>query len=185
MTMVREGLLGPSYLYHRRIIEQSKSWSPSEIREYQQAQLGLLIRRYGDEVTTKEDYRRNPRRYARWDAPVLAHTVRTGGTSGQPLRFKADTIARRQKERAYLFDIWSRIGYAPHDLRVVYRGNVHRSLVRFDHLENAWIVSPSATIEPQLGRLRQWVRTLPPVLPARIPEFSVHIHRPCRRRPVP
>ena len=50
------------------------------------------------------------RRYSRWDMPLLTHTVRTGGTSGQPLRFTADTFARRQKERAYLFDIWSHIG---------------------------------------------------------------------------
>ena len=55
-----------------------------------------------------------------------------------------------------------RFGYAPHDLRVVYRGNVHRGLVRFNRVENAWIVSPSATTEQQLGRLRRWVRTLPP-----------------------
>ncbi len=103
MTMVREGLLGPSYFYHRRLIEQSKSWSSSEIREYQEARLRPLIGRYGDEITVKEDYRRNPRRYSRWDLPLLTHAVRTGGTSGQPLRFEADTFARRQKERAWAF----------------------------------------------------------------------------------
>ena len=168
MTMVREALLGPSYFYHRLLIEQSKSWSPTDIREYQQARLQLLTRRYGDEVTTKEDYRQELCRYTRWNAPLLTHIVRTGGTSGQPFRFKADTIARRQKERAYLFDIWSQIGYAPHDLRVVYRGNVRRGLVRFDRLENAWIISPSATVEQQLGRLRRWVRTLPP--------FFLHVY---------
>ena len=109
MTGVREGLLGPSYLYHRRLIEQSKSWSPSQIREYQATRLWRLIGRYSDEVTQKEDYRRDLHRYNRWDIPPLTHTVRTGGTSGQPLRFRADTLARRQKERAYLFDIWSRM----------------------------------------------------------------------------
>ena len=35
VTGVRESLLGPSYFYHRRLIEKSKGWSPSEIREYQ------------------------------------------------------------------------------------------------------------------------------------------------------
>ncbi len=96
MTTIREGLLGPSYFYHRRLIEKSKSWSSSEIREYHEARLRPLIRRYGDEVTEKEDYRQNPRRYSRWALPVLTHAVRTGGTSGQPLRFEADTFARRQ-----------------------------------------------------------------------------------------
>jgi hypothetical protein len=168
MTMVREGLLGPSYLYHRRLIEQSRSWSATEIREYQEIRLRRLIRRYGEQVTVKDDYRQDLRRYTRWDMPLITHGVRTGGTSGQPLRFKADTFARRQKERAYLFDMWSQIGYAPHDLRVVYRGDVHRGLLRFDPLENAWILSPSATLEPQLDRLRRWVRTLPP--------FYLHVY---------
>jgi phenylacetate-CoA ligase len=94
--------------------------------------------------------------------------VRTGGTSGQPLRFRADTFARRQKERAYLFDIWSQVGYQPHDLRLVYRGNVHGSLVRFNNFENAWVLSPSATIEQELDRLRRMVETLPP--------FFLHVY---------
>ena len=168
MMRVREGLLGPSYLYHRRLIEQSKNWSLNEIRAYQEKRFGSLVRRYGDEVRQKEEYRRNLDRYTRWDVPLLTHTVRTGGTSGQPLRFKADTFARRQKERAYLFDIWSRVGYVPYDLRVVYRGNVHDRLVRFDRLENAWVISPNATTEQQLGRLRRWLRTLPP--------FFLHVY---------
>ena len=168
MTRPREALLGPSYFRHRRLIEQSKSWSPGEIRQYQETRFQRLIRGYGDEITQKEDYRRNLHRYTRWDLPVLSRAVRTGGTSGQPLRFKADRFARRQKERAYLFDIWSSVGYAPFDLRVVYRGNVHDGLVRFDYVENAWVVSPSATTEQRLGKLRQWVQTLPP--------FFLHVY---------
>src|SRR5271169_5534447 len=110
MTGVREGLLGPSYFYHRRLLQKSKGWSPSEIREYQETRFRRLIRRYGDEVTQKEDYRRDLRQYTRWDVPPLTHAVRTSGTSGQPLRLQADTFSRRQKERAYLFDIWSQVG---------------------------------------------------------------------------
>ncbi|HXW87612.1 MAG TPA: hypothetical protein VEJ42_05080 [Streptosporangiaceae bacterium] len=168
MTAFREALLGPSYWYHRRLIEQSKSWSSDEIREYQEDRFGRLIRRYGTEITRKEDYRQHLGRYSRWDAPLLTHTVRTGGTSGQPLRFTADTLARRQKERAYLFDIWSQVGYAPHDLRVAYRGDVHEGLVRYNRLENLWIISPSATMERDLDTLRSWVCTVPP--------FFLHVH---------
>jgi len=168
MTAFREALLGPSYWYHRRLIEQSKSWSSDEIREYQEDRFGRLIRRYGTEITRKEDYRQHLGRYSRWDAPLLTHTVRTGGTSGQPLRFTADTLARRQKERAYLFDIWSQVSYAPHDLRVAYRGDVHEGLVRYNRLENLWIISPSATMERDLDTLRSWVCTVPP--------FFLHVH---------
>ena len=168
LMRVREGMLGPSYFYHRRLIEESKRWSPGQIREYQQARLRRLVRRYGDGITQKEDYRRDLSRYTRWDLPLLSHTVRTSGTSGQPMRFRADTFARRQKERAYLFDIWSQIGYAPYDLRVCYRGEIHGSLVQFNRLENAWLVSPGATVEEGLSSLRRWVRTLPP--------FFLHVH---------
>jgi phenylacetate-CoA ligase len=168
VTQIREGLLGPSYFYHRRLLQESQGWSPGDIREYQQKRLERLVRRYGDAVTRKEDYRGNLGRYTRWDAPLLTHAVRTGGTSGQPLLFTADTFARRQKERAYLFDIWSQIGYAPYDLRVCYRGEIHGGLVRFNRLENAWLISPAATVEGELGALRRWIRTLPP--------FFLHVY---------
>jgi phenylacetate-CoA ligase len=168
MTAFREAVLGPSYWYHRRLIEQSKTWSTEKIREYQEERAHRLVRRYGDEITRKEDYREHLRRYSRWDAPLLTHAVRTSGSSGQPLRFTADTLARRQKERAYLFDIWSQIGFAPHDLRVAYRGDVHKGLVRYNRLENLWIISPSATMERDLDGLRSWVRTVPP--------FFLHVH---------
>ena len=168
MTRVREGLLGPSYFYHRGLIEKSKGWSPADIRDHQEQWSRRLTRRYGDDTRQKQDYREDLRRYTRWDMPLLTRTVRTGGTSGQPLRFRADTFARRQKERAYLFDIWSQVGYAPYDLRVCYRGEIHGGLVRFNRLENAWLVSPAATLEGELHRMRRWVRTLPP--------FFLHVY---------
>jgi phenylacetate-CoA ligase len=170
VTWVREGLLGPAYFFHRGLIERSRGWSAEQVAEYQRAWVARVCGGYGQQppVTVKEDYRRDLGRFTRWDVPLLTHTVRTGGTSGQPLRFRADTLARRQKERAYLFDIWSRIGYQPHDLRVCYRGEIHGSLVRYSRLENAWLISPGATLDHELGELRRWVRTLPP--------FFLHVY---------
>ena len=169
MTWVREGLLGPSYFHHRRLIKESKSWSPSQIRDYQDKRYQRLIRRYGDDIRQKQEYREDLRRYTRWDLPLVTRSVRTSGTSGQPLRFRADTFARRQKERAYLYDIWSHIGYAPSDLRVCYRGDIYGDgLLHFDRLENAWMISAAATVESQLGTLRRWLRTQPP--------FFLHCH---------
>lgn len=168
MTRAREALLGPSYFYHRRLIEQSKHWSAGEIRAYQEPRFRQVMKRYEGEVTYREDYRRDMRRYTRWDVPPLTHYVRTSGTSGQPIRFRADTFSRRQKERAYLFDIWSRAGYAPYDLRVRYRGDGAGDLFRFDRMENVWIVTPTATVEAELARLRRWLQTLPP--------FFLHVY---------
>jgi phenylacetate-CoA ligase len=168
VTGVRESLLGPSYFHHRRLITKSRGWSPSEIGEYQDTRFRRLMLRYGDAITQREDYRRHLRRYTRWDMPLLTRTVRTSGTSGQPLRFRADTFARRQKERAYLFDIWSQVGYAPYDLRVRYAGDIHGGMLHYNRLENVWLVSPGATVERELGGLRQWLRTLPP--------FFLHVY---------
>lgn len=162
MTTFREALLGRSYQHHRRLIERSRAWSPAQINSYQQDRLQRLIHRYGDSLTNKEDYRQNLRRYTRWNMPLLTHPVRTGGSSGEPLRFQVDTPARQQKELAYIFDIWSEIGYAPFDLRVIYRGNVHDDLHRFEWLQNRWIVSVSSTTEDRLDDLRRWARQLPP-----------------------
>jgi phenylacetate-CoA ligase len=168
MTSVRECLLGPSYSYHRNLIKESKSWPASRVLEYHETRLRRLIDRYGADITDKDHYRSDLRRYTRWDVPLLTHTVRTGGTSGQPLRFKADTFARRQKERAYLFDIWSQVGYAPYDLRVRYAGDVHEEMLRYNRLENVWVISPGATVDDQLGSLQGWLRNLPP--------FFLHVY---------
>jgi phenylacetate-CoA ligase len=168
MVGVREQLLGPSYFHHRHLISKSRTWSSREILAYQTARMNRLTRRYGDEVTQKDDYRNDPRRYARWKLPLLTHTVRTSGTSGQPLRFTADTFSRRQKERAYLFDIWSQAGYAPYDLRVRYAGDMHAGLLSYNRLENVWVVSPRETVGSEIGRMRRWLRTLP--------RFFLHVY---------
>ena len=76
ITAIRESVLGPSYWYHRRLIERSKSWSADQISVYQALRFRRLIRRYGDAVTQKDDYRRNLRKYSRFDAPLLTHAVR-------------------------------------------------------------------------------------------------------------
>jgi phenylacetate-CoA ligase len=163
----REALLGPTYRRHVRLIERSRTWTPSEIEAYQQARLQKLIRRYGDKITHKEDYRVDLDRFTRWNVPLLMQTIRTGGSSGEPLRFRMDTVARRQKELAYMFNVWSTIGYSPFDLRVVYRGNVDDRLCRFEQLQNRWVISASSNLGDRLD-LRQWARKLRP--------FFLHVY---------
>jgi glycosyltransferase involved in cell wall biosynthesis/phenylacetate-coenzyme A ligase PaaK-like adenylate-forming protein len=163
----REALLGPSYRRHVRLIERSRTWTPAEIEAYQQARLQRLTHRYGDKITHKEDYRVDLDRFTRWNVPFLMQTIHTGGTSGEPLRFRMDTVVRRQKELAYMFDIWSTIGYSPFDLRVVYRGNVNGRLCHFEPLQNRWVISAGASMEDRLY-LRQWARKLQP--------FFLHVY---------
>jgi hypothetical protein len=47
----------------------------------------------------------------------------------------------------HLFDFWAQVGYVPHDLMVQYRGDVSGGLLRFDRLQNMWVVSPAAMVE--------------------------------------
>lgn len=163
----REALLGPSYRRHVRLIEQSRTWSPSQIEAYQRARSQKLVRLYGDKITRKEDYQVDLDRFTRWNVPLLMKTIRTGGTSGEPLRFRMDTVARRQKELAYMFNIWSTIGYSPFDLRVVYRGSVDDQPYRFEQLQNRWVISASSGVKDRLD-LRRWARKLQP--------FFLHVY---------
>lgn len=165
---IRDILLGPAYLHHKRLIARSKTWSPAEITQYQQAKIRRLTRRYSDTITVKDNYRRYPGRFTRWDLPPLTYDIHTGGSTYAPLFFKGDTLIRRQKECAYMFDIWSEVGYKPYDLRVMYRDDTSEQLLRFSRMPNAWVVSPQATTEDRLAELRQWIRTLPP--------FFLHIY---------
>ena len=41
-------------------------------------------------------------------------------------------------------------------------------MLRYNRLENVWMVSPGATVERELGGLRRWLRTLPP--------FFLHVY---------
>lgn len=141
--IARECLLGPAYFHHRRLIAASKLWSAEQCRAYQDAQIAPLLARYGEDVRDKAHYRDQSPRYDRWCLPGLCSTIRTGGTTGSPFAFQMDRFARRQKERAYIFDIWSEVGYRPFDTRVVFRGAIGDRLMSYNRLENAWSISPA------------------------------------------
>jgi phenylacetate-CoA ligase len=94
--------------------------------------------------------------------------MRTGGTSASPFTFEMDTFARRQKERAYLFDIWASCGYRPFDLRVVYRGNIEEKLISYSVLENCYVISPSMFGMQNRQDVFEFLRNLPP--------FFLHVY---------
>lgn len=140
---LREALMGPAYFRHRALLEASKLWTSEAIADYQQARVEPLVARYGGEVRDKAHYRAHRQRYDRFCLPGLTVTMRTGGTTGSPFAFVMDRFARRQKERAYIFDIWADVDYRPFDNRVVYRGNIGEKLIAYNRLENAWSISPA------------------------------------------
>ena len=164
----RIATLGPAYQLHKRLIDESRSWTQAQTAEYQTRKISNLLGRYGDSIRSKEHYRANLHRYTTLPLRGLTRRVSTGGTTGTPFTFYADTFARRQKERAYIFDIWSEVGYKPFDLRVVYRGNTGKRVISYNWLENAYVISPAQfsleTVESVINVLR------------RLPPFFLHVY---------
>ena len=79
-----------------------------------------------------------------------------------------DTFSRRQKERAYIFDIWGELGYQPFDTRVIYRGNISNELISYDWLENSHTISPSQLNNQSKAQVVDYLRKLGP--------FFLHVY---------
>jgi len=79
-----------------------------------------------------------------------------------------DTLFRRQKERAYLFDIWSTAGYRPFDLRVVFRGNTGKGLISYQWWENCYVISPSQFTRQNASQVLSFLKACPP--------FFLHVY---------
>lgn len=165
----RELLLGPAYWWHKVLIERSRRWDEGRQRAYQFRKVLPLFRRYGDtDVRSKAHYRQHQARYNRFCIPGPTKVMRTGGTAGEPFVFYMDTFARRQKERAYLFDIWAAAGYRPFDLRVVYRGNIGSDLISYSWIENAYVISPSQLTPQNSGQVVEFLKGTRP--------FFLHVY---------
>ena len=155
---LREAILGPAYFVHRRRIAKSLAWDTDEILRY----MKLPVGQSSSTVRTKTDYKNNLNQFSHYCFPGLVKKVSTGGTTGSPFSFYMDTFARRQKERAYMFDIWSEIGYQPFDLRVVFRGNISDKLIEYKWFENAYYISPSILSNGNLHELLEFLSKLEP-----------------------
>ena len=168
MTGVREGLLGPSYFHHRRLIKKSKGWSPSEIREYQDTRFPRLIRRYGDEITQKEDYRQDL-------AGTPAGTCRCSRTRCGPAGHQVSLfVSRPTRSRAARRSAPTSSTSGPRwDTRRTTSESVTLAISTAECSTTTasrtygWSHLAS-TVDGELGELRRWLRTLPP--------FFLHVY---------
>ena len=140
---LRKLLLGPAYFYHVYLIKKSKHWSRSDIERYQSKKIAHT----GDAITTKDDIRNHAAKYLRKSIFVPLRQVRTGGTSGTPFKFFQDLFFTRQKERAYLFDIWRDVGYRGFDYKIVVRGNMPKKAVAYDKINNGLVISQNYFVD--------------------------------------
>ncbi|MFC1782572.1 hypothetical protein ACFL02_03180 [Planctomycetota bacterium] len=156
----RELILGPAYLYHHRLIKESYTWSQSDIIRFLERKKKQFQNENDYTISSKADILKAPKQYELKNH--LTKEVTTGGTSGEPFQFKIDLFSRRQKERAYIHDIWRTVGYKPFSLRVIIRGNINKKLISYNMIENAYIINPSLLRPNRKSEVKSFLHTLPP-----------------------
>ena len=139
-NLLRHIILGPAFFYHLILIKQSKQWSREKVLSYKAEREETITYNTKDEIATNNKFLKKP-------LLLPLRKVRTGGTTGEPFIFFQDIFSSRQKERAYLFDIWSRIGYNNFDYRIVVRGNMPNQNKKYSFFENALIISQNFFVE--------------------------------------
>ncbi|WP_431137272.1 hypothetical protein [Psychroserpens mesophilus] len=140
-NIFRELVLGPAYFRHLILIKKSKRWSKKSVLNYKHNNSNVST------YNTKVDIKKNENKFLKRSPIVPLRKVRTGGTTGEPFVFYQDVFTSRQKERAYLFDIWGRIGYKKFDYRIVVRGNMPSHSKKYNFLENTLVISQNFFVE--------------------------------------
>ena len=135
--MIRELILGYFFLKTKRLINRTELWGPEEIENLQRKLLSRILycsikkvpfykknfcglsKDVGDDpfevlklfpIIDKADVKKNLKSFLR-KGDVRALKATTGGSTGQPLVFYLDRFATRQREKAFMFDQWGRVGY--------------------------------------------------------------------------
>jgi len=135
-------------------LQESQWWSREKLEEYQMQQLSTLLNhayenvpyyhRLFDERGLKpkdiqnfDDLKKLPcldkdtfrlhvgEMLAKSIDPKKLLITHTSGTTGKPLQFYEDE-STGQKEMAFIYHQWSRVGYMPGDIRIELRGAVNR-----------------------------------------------------------
>lgn len=134
--------LGKCYGHFMDLLKESRSWSKSQIYEYQMAQLKMTLensyayvpyyqrrfREYGvtpEALKSLEDLKLFPTLTKRnikenYNDLISVKANRrgylptaTGGSTAEPLRLLHEKGITRSKEKAFIWDGWSRVGYDP------------------------------------------------------------------------
>lgn len=164
-----ELLLGPSYSKTKQLLHKTEYASPNTHMGLQKRTLTRLLRFAGQEIPY---YRKRVRHIIQEMTeenvleclsafPVsskvfvrenlselgLRHWLRamlvcTGGSSAAPMPFYIDRFVSRQREKAFIWNQWSRVGYEPGDRIASFTGNVPRhGLYAHDPLFNKFTFS--------------------------------------------
>lgn len=88
----------------------------------------------------------------------------TGGTTGTPFGFYKDAGYSYQREWAFMFTQWNRVGYEWNDKRAILRGDVPRGnrLWEYNPSNNTLVLSTSQMTEDNLKKYVRKIRTFRP-----------------------
>lgn len=148
-NIVRILALGPAYLWAKFKIYKSK-------KQHYKIDTDLSAKYVKD----KSYYQKHLLDNTKLPYFPLCKKITTGGTTGEPFVFFMDTFWTRQKERAYIHDIWSYVGYKPFDLRVMFRGNSSNSKISYNFFENAWNIPANYAIEENKEEIIKFLSSL-------------------------
>ena len=167
---ISELVLGHPYFSTRRLIKLSEYHSQEQHRVSQHYMVGRLLTLanlkipfYRDGIgrlarivspenafevlqlyphISKNEIRENLHRF-RSDSSCRAVLAKTGGSSGNTLTFYMDRFITRQREKAFIWDLWSRVGYKPGDRVASFRGQAPGvGLFKHERLFSSYSFSP-------------------------------------------
>jgi len=167
--MLKELLLGYPYLKKKYLLRKTEYWSKEKILEFQRSLLIDTLRyavkniRYYQELFTADevDHITDPykliNKFPVIDKELLRNKLDdfvnsslfrkrktiTGGSSGQPLVFYLDRFTTRQREKAFIFDQWRRVGYTFGDKIFNLRGRAptKNRFLQYDRFFNIYYAS--------------------------------------------
>ena len=113
---------------------------------------------------TKEDIQRNFSLLHK-NSPLRGMKVKTGGSSGDCLAFITDRFSTRQREKAFIWNQWARVGYRPGDSVASFRGDVPQTGRLYDHkrMFNTYVFSSFDIVEERMESVLSALKKIRPV----------------------
>ena len=175
---------GKTYKQHTTLLKASKNWTKNEIAEFQLGTInGLLqaakknvpyysstlknitlplqsLEKFRDKIPfiNKDIVRSAPDMFlVSGQNRKKLISLTTGGTTGEPLRLYYEKGVTRTKERVYILDMMSRVGYRPDDTMAVFRsalirGRTNKKLWEYDPVKNRYFFSMYDLTEKNMMR---------------------------------
>lgn len=188
--MFREIILGYPFFQTKDLIKKSEFWSSEKLKNLQRQLLGKILKYainnvpyYCDKMDMARcDHKDDPFETLKL-FPIIdteeikghlkdlikkrgirAFKATTGGSTGQPFVFYLDRFTSRQKEKAFMFDQWSRVGYKFGDRIFNLRGRTPKNN-RFIHHDRLFNIYSASSFNLKSATIKQYVDKMNSIQP--------------------